>query len=163
MIQEDTWDRHLPITIPICYSTTLDPDPFNLLSFPPPLLLSFHPCESIILPSFPPDYIPNKAPVTFIFLHSHVSILALPLPLSALLLLSKGQIKTVKASSETGGSGSIPSSLLLCSSLMAKDERVIFRVSWGSLVRHTRMAASDTHECTSYLSSVIVCKAGPHN
>lgn len=43
---------------------------------------------------------------------------------------------------------------------MAKDERVIFRVSWGTLVLHTRMAASGTQDCTSYLSSVIVCKEG---
>lgn len=59
--------------------------------------------------------------------------------------------------------GSIPSCLLPCSSLMVIDERVIFRVSWGSLVRHTWMAASGTHERTSYLSSVIVCEATPQD
>lgn len=59
--------------------------------------------------------------------------------------------------------GLVPSSLLPGSSLMAKDERVIFRDRWGSVVRHTRMAASATHECTSYFSSVIVCKAELHD
>lgn len=41
---------------------------------------------------------------------------------------------------------------------MAKDERVIFSTSRGSLVLQTRMAASGAHDCTSYLSSVIVCR-----
>lgn len=95
----------------------------------------------------PPDY-------TAIKLKFHPYFYTPPPPPPCSPLSYKGQINL---------GGSVPSGLLPCSSLMAKDERVIFRVSWGSLVRHTRMAASGTHARTSYLSSVIVCKAAPHH
>lgn len=118
---------------------------------------------------FPPDYTLYKAQVSSILIHAWVTPTPLPVLVSLPTLLSyKGQIRPDKdpLKQDEGwgcGEGSIPSSLLPCSSLMAKDERVIFRESWGSLVRHTRMAASGTHECTSYLSSVIFCKAALHD
>lgn len=58
------------------------------------------------------------------------------------------------------GEWSVPSLLLTPgSSLTASEESVTLRLSWGVVVLHTRMAASDTQECTSYLSWVKACKA----
>lgn len=131
------------------------------------LLLGFSPSKCIHHPfTFPPNYLAIKLKCHDTSIHS---IPVWPLPLSQTLCCHiKVKCKLEKHPPIDGMKNrrwefeSVPSSPVPWSSLMAKDERVIFRVSCGTLVLHTRMAASGTQDCTSYLSSVIVCKEGPH-